>query len=480
WNSKGRSLPLHLNLYKFLKYIILKNHIPHHFELPSTRNLADQLRVSRSTVIKVYETLKMDRLIQSKSGSCYYINYDRSDRPLISSRPKPNIYPRISGIARSFHENRELINTVDDKAIAFRPGLPPLDVFPITSWRKQANKYWQYIKAAELTYHSESGVEKLREILADYLNINRGIRCEPAQIMVVAGSLQSLYAIGTLLVDTNNEVILENPTFPNVHSIFKGLRAKVEYAPVDKNGIDLRTLDSSSFKNLKAIHLTPSCHYPLGVQLSNERREEVLDFARERKCYVIENDYEFEINRNRSSYQTVFGMDQDDRTFYLSTFNRVLHPSIRLAFMVTPLHLVDKVKVLLRHSHLFVSPSTQFMLGSFIDANLLQKHLAKVYKAISTRKSIFSSEMSSLKNSHITAESFDCSSLHYTVKLPDSVQDKDVVKKLKNTGIIAHQLSKCYLSDSKLQGLILGHSSMRPQFMKGPLEKLAGILRAYE
>ena len=148
--------------------------------------------------------------------------------------------------------------------------------------------------------------------------------------------------------------------------------------------------------------------------------------------------------------------------------------------MITPLHLVDKVKVLLRHSHLFVSPSTQFMLGSFIDSNLLQKHMANVLEATGERKSIFASEIDMLSKSFITQNSLESSSLHYTLELPDGVSDKEVVNSLKNIGIIAHQLSKCYLTESKSQGLILGHSSIRPQFMEAPLMKLVKILNAYE
>jgi GntR family transcriptional regulator/MocR family aminotransferase len=147
------SIPLYKKIYTAFRQAILNGELPNGSELPPTRKLSERLELSRSTIVKVYELLRLEGLLAAKVGSGHVVSYSIPNETLIFE-DDADANPRLSKLGKSFTENTNLVNSIDDKFIAFRPGIPPLDIFPINKWRKQANKYWQYIKSSELSYYS--------------------------------------------------------------------------------------------------------------------------------------------------------------------------------------------------------------------------------------------------------------------------------------------------------------------------------------
>ena len=474
-NSQQRGMPLYQHIYSFLKTAILAHELPNQSELPATRKLAESLVISRSTAVKVYELLRLEGLLFSKTGAGHFVHYQLLNE-LKKEAPKASNLPEISETGRSFYSNVKLVNSIDDKNVAFRPGIPPLDIFPISQWKKHSNKYWQFTKASELSYYSETGVEALKKSIASYLLLTSNVKCDYRQIVIVSGSLQSLFLIGSLLINPGDGVYMENPTFPNVHSVYKGLRGDVVGVDLDQDGINLGTVVNDKRTHMKLMHVTPSCQYPMGMPMSLKRKQEVISFAKKKGLYIIENDYEHEINNFKSHTTPLFTLDNDQRTFYLGTFNRSLHPSIRIGFMVVPMQLIDPMRALIRHSHLFVSPSIQFMLNSFIDTKILHKHLAKVQEVAQERYALFSEILKNKAQNVLTEVKSEVPSLHITALLNKGASDSLVVEALSKKGIITHSLSKCYVSGPKHQGLIMGHSCIRSQFITPKLEKLIDVI----
>ena len=172
----------------------------------------------------------------SKQGAGYAI-LDILKKNEIRKVPiSPDKYADLSSEGKSFLANINLINPTDDKSIAFRPGLPPLDIFPVNLWKNLSNLYWRNIKTSTLSYYPSSGIESLKKSLASYLNISRNLKCNYHQIIIVSGSLQSLFLIGKVLINVGDTVYMENPTFPNVHTIFRSLNAKIEALDLDEQG----------------------------------------------------------------------------------------------------------------------------------------------------------------------------------------------------------------------------------------------------
>ena len=478
-----KQLNKYILLYRAIKQCILKIELPDDWLLPSTRILSKELGLSRTTVLKAYELLLLEKLIISKTGSGNRINYENSTnggKDIVKQKLiDTNLYPKISRKGHSYLDNISLINRLPNKNLAFRPGLPPLDAFPVNQWKKLLNTYWRHIKSSGLSYSQSTGLKELKKSISNYLNISRNVKCKSEQIVIVSGSLQSLYLIATTLIDRGDAVVLENPLFPNVHSVFKSSEANLIPIELDEEGISVKAMNAIPLdKKPKIVHVTPSNHYPSGVKMSLKRRQEVLQWASENKALIIENDYENEIANSTSSIPTIYSLDTEDRTIYMGTFNRLLHPSIRLGYMVVPKYLINAVEALQEHSHRFVSPSIQIVMNQFIEKNYLFQHIKNCIKVAKERHDLFISEFEAVsKTMYIQKKTFSSFHLLAYFKLPVSVEyEKEIIRKLNEHDITTFSLSKCYIGTPKKQGLIIGYSSVRPTIMKRKIRKMGDFI----
>jgi GntR family transcriptional regulator/MocR family aminotransferase len=474
--SKGNKLALYQQIHRLIKDAILNNDIPEGSFLPSTRQLAMTLNVSRSTIIKAYELLLIENFIESTTGSGHKVKSIFFEKtPSLLNDFSQFSYPDLSETGKSFQKNVSLINSTDDKDIAFRPGLPPLDIFPVNQWKNLSNLYWRHIKSSALTYSGSSGTDQLKKTLANYLNFSRNIKCDPRQIIIVSGSLQSLYIIGNVLLNPGDYMTFENPTFPNVISIFKGFRSNIQTVSVDQEGLKVSELTQPGHIQSKLIHTVPSCHYPTGVRMSLNRRLELLKWANEHKTIIMENDYEHEVNNYKDFIPSLFSLDTEQRTIFLGTFNRLLHPSIRVGYMVVPYYLLDAVEALLNHSHRFVPSSIQVVLSQFIEKNYLYNHVKNVIEIAEERKKLFCDTFEESFGEALLIRESPIRSLHVLAEVNPNLKDKDLVKHFAKHNIVAHAYSKCFVTENPSQGLILGYTPVRSPIIKqkiGQMEKL--------
>jgi GntR family transcriptional regulator/MocR family aminotransferase len=485
-----KSLKIQEQLEQKTKYIVLYNAIkkciqnmelPHNWVLPATRVLAEELRISRTTIVKSYELLQLEKLIISKIGSGFIVNYDITNNKENSKESTAivdvELYPEISSIGKSFVNNFTLINRTTGSSVAFRPGLPPLDIFPINRWKNLLNTYWRHVKSSKLSYQRSTGIDPLKKSICDYLNVSRNIKCDYNQIMVVSGSLQSLYLIGSTMIDKGDNVILEDPAFPNVHSLFKSIQANLLPVSLDKNGISIEKMNELNHLKPKLVHVTPSNHYPLGTKMSLGRRKELLNWASTNKALIIENDYENEVGNHLNNIPSIYSLDTEDRTIYMGTFNRLLHPSIRLGYMIVPKYLIQAVEALQEHSHRFVAPSAQAVMSQFIERNYLYQHLKDTIEVSEERHKLFLKEFQKSKNMIIKNQEFY--SLNVVAEFNHSIsidKEKQIIQKLKEANITAHSLSECFISNNKQQGLILGYCSVRNNLLERKVKKLVDII----
>ncbi len=478
--SKKNTQVLYQRIYTLIKDSIQDNDIPEASILPSTRALSNELKVSRSSIIKAYELLTMEGYLEALVGSGHKVKGIVPDLVLTSPESHSEfMYPDLSDTGKSFQKNITLINTTDDAGIAFRPGLPPLDIFPVNQWKNLSNLYWRNIKASALTYSASSGTEQLKKTLASYLNFSRNIKCDPRQIIIVSGSLQSLFLIGNVVLNPGDYMSMENPTFPNVLSIFKGLRAEIQAVGIDEQGIRVGDMTEPGHINSKLVHTTPSSHYPTGIRMSLTRRLELLEWANKHKSILIENDYEHEVNNYRDFVPSLFALDKEQRTIFLGTFNRLLHPSIRVGYMVVPYYLLDAVEALLKHSHRFVPSSIQVVLSQFIERNYLYNHIKKVIEIAEGRQKMFFDTFEECFGGSLTLIQSQTRSLHALTELGKCTKDTDLVSHFAKNNIITHAYSKCFVGETKMQGLILGYSPVRSSIIKQKIVQMEKLYRGF-
>ena len=464
---------LYFTLYATLKEAIGDIDIPENSILPPTRQLAEVLNISRSTVLKAYDLLTLEGYIESQVGSGHKVKF-QIEKPIAIHLTKSKKYPELSRLGKSFLKNEKLINSTDDKSVAFRPGLPPLDIFPVNQWKNLTNLYWRHIKYSALTYSAASGNEQLKENIANYLNLSRGLKCDSRQIVIVSGSLQSIYLAGSVLLNPKEEVIMENPTFPNVLSIFKSLDAKIYGVPLDNEGLKVSEIRA---KAPKLIHVTPSGHYPTGIEMSLRRKLELLAFANSTNSYIIENDFEHEISNYKNPSPSLFNLDQQGRTIFMGTFNRLLHPSIRLGYMVVPFPLLHPIEALMKHSHRFVPPSIQIVLNQFIEKKYLYAHIKNVNSIADQRKKLFIELFESHFSESFTLVNKTVRSLHLLAEFKEGKVNENLLLEFIKNNILVHSFGKCFLGKEKKEGLIFGYSSVSEMKMK---KKITQMLEIYD
>jgi GntR family transcriptional regulator/MocR family aminotransferase len=477
YKSKKTDVKKYSLLYQVIKTSIIDLRLPNSWILPSTRVLANQLKLSRTTVIKAYELLQLEKLIVAKLGSGYKITYNSHEESSTKTEMDSNKYPELSERGKLFKDNYSLLNRNTEEYVAFRPGLPPLDVFPVNQWKNLLNNYWRHIKSSSLSYTQASGDFALKESIKNFLYISRNIRCKPEQIIVSSGSLQSLYMISNAILNEADQVVLENPSFPNVHSIFKSLNTRLLPTPLDEEGLDIYSLKENIKSEPKIIHVTPTNHYPLSVRMTLNRRQQLLDYASQKGAIIIENDYEHEVANHKEKLPTLFSLDSENRTVYMGTFNRLLHPSIRLGFMVVPEYLIEVVNAIQEHSHRFVAPSMQVVMNQFIDKSYLYKHLNNINKVAEKRHRLFVKAFAKINSMTIHQEEF-CS-LHLVAKFKstdDHKSEKELVKELRDIKITAFPLSKCYITKTSQKGLIFGYAAVNDNLLNKKINQLKKII----
>jgi len=473
---------LYDRIFNLIRSAIQNEDIPSGTPLPSTRLLAKELNVSRSTVVQVFDLLKIGRLIESKAGSGYKVSksFTKLDRREPLPADRGHLYPDLSNSGKAFLSAIPSLENARDEETAFRPGLPPLDIFPVNQWKILNNLYWRHVKDAELSYVASSGSNLLRASMANYLNFTRKIKCDPKQIIIVSGSLQSIYAIGNILLNPGETIAHENPTFPNIISIFQGLQARVHTVPIDDEGMEVSKLSQPGVPPAKIIHTVPSCHYPTGVRMSINRRLELIQWASDHNSIIIENDYEHEVNNYRDFMPSIYSLDREERTFFLGTFNRLLHPSIRIGYMVVPHHYLDAMESLLRHLHRFVPNSKQMVLSQFIEKNYIYKHIQHLIEIAEERKEYFCNAFNSSFNGAVEISDCGTRSLHVLAELPDHLPDQKLIQQLRDNQIAVHAYSKTFVGFPAKQGLILGYTPVKRTEMKQKIKKMYKIYSTFK
>lgn len=436
--------------------------------LPPSRKLSASIGLSRSTVTKAYEHLIFLGKAQSRQGSkvsVAAIPFHRTQPSLNVGKTTPL---RLSELGRAFMAQSPEVRSIGSNMHPLQPGVPPLDLFPVNQWRTITNDYWRNVRLSGLTYSSTAGQQILKHTLSLLLFSERGIRCDADQIVVVSGSVQSLFLVGSLLLNPGDKVALENPTFPNVHRIFSGLRAIKT---------DLNARVEEPLTSVRLAHVALSEGYPLGSAMNAEQRAKISDKLAEEGGYLIENDYEHVAGSTAT--QSLLAHDSFKKNvIYLSTFNRVLHPSIRIGFMVLPHELVRPMHALMSQSHRFVSTSAQTVLNEFILAGHWQQHAKTIRKAITARKEALQEAVQHYFPKSWELYTSDLAQHACLIPPQGTILHDSIRQDCLRQGMNPHFIEDHYWSAPQATGLVLGAGSLHDSQLNHWVRQLSTLCSA--
>lgn len=445
--------------------------------LPSSRGLAHELGVSRTTVTAAYEQLQAEGFIEVKQGMRPKVIRMRtpSHERTLSKSVSPS---RLSSYGRRLTEFAPSSAVLEGDVVAdFRHGDLSGEDFPAIAWRRAMMEVMRN-KPDRLSYADPRGSRRLRTALQGYLWRARTIRCSLDQIIVVNGSQQGLDLCARLLLDTGDGFVIENPCYDMARQVFQYTGAKPEPIDVDGQGMKTELLKGIA---AKLAYVTPSHQFPLGGVMSLARRKELLEWASSSEAYIVEDDYDSEFRYDISPVPPLYGLEENDSVIYCGTVSKTLSPALRLGYLVVPpaLSTVFASAKMLTDRH---SPAPQQeALALLIENGGYEAHVRRIRRLNRERRETLLNALVRKFGSTIDIEGADAG-LHLVVWLKQiSLSDEaSLIEMASKEGVRLYSIRSLYsemaTANSKTNvGLVLGYSSMEPRQIERGVHILANI-----
>ncbi len=387
--------PLYQALYSHIRAAILSGELMGGVKLPSTRALADELNVSRNTVLNAYRQLLAEGYLEGREGSGTFVAHILPDLLLTAPRPATPkiIHPARVGSPQPLFSERaraQMAATQPPSGGKFhRPFLaeaPALDVFPYQLWSRLVVRQARRMPESHFMYQDSAGYRPLREAIVAHVTVSRQVHCAPEQVMIVPGSQGALDLAARMLLNAGDRVWIEDPGYSGARGAFLGAGAHLIPVPVDHEGLTV-DIGIARAPEARLVYLTPSHQFPLGVTMSIPRRLALLDWAKRANVYLLEDDYDSEFRFGTRPLATLQGLDDADRVIYIGTFSKVLFPSIRIGYMILPPPLVDAFLKVRRLIDIHSPMLEQAVLTDFMVEGHFTRHLRRMRMLYAERRS---------------------------------------------------------------------------------------------
>jgi GntR family transcriptional regulator/MocR family aminotransferase len=472
--------PLYRQLYERLRQAILRGNLAPGSKVPSTRALADELRIARNTVVTAYEQLFAEGYLEGKLGSGTYVSQSLPEQRLQAAVPRQLLArplvssPVLSRRGAALAEIPSPVSREQEKVVAFRHGLPAVDAFPFELWARLTARLWRRRPRHLLSYGDSAGYRKLREAIAAYLATSRGVRCEPEQIIVVSGSQQALDLATRALLDPGDAAWIEDPGYLGARAALLAAGARLIPLPVDQEGMQVPPVDAHS-KSVRMAYVTPAHQYPLGVTMSMARRLALLDWAKRANAWILEDDYDSEYRYQGRPLAALQGIDAQGRVIYVGTFSKVLFPSLRLGYLVVPPALVDAFarSRFLCDGH--SSVVSQAVLAEFIQEGHFARHVRRMRLLYAERQEVLVSAAARELAGLLEVRPCDAG-MHLIGWLPKKADDQKIAQRVRSHGLATTPLSMLLVDAARLPGLLLGYTAITSRSIKEEVRKLASVL----
>ena len=377
---RGRT-HLSAEVYRQLRAAVLDGRLRPGDSLPPTRELAHRLAVSRNTVTNAYQRLIAEGFLTGRVGAGTFVTTEGTMPPQPRRAPGGALRPRAVWDAL-VPWNRDMFVEAD---YDFRVGLPDPRLFPWDAWRRLVARQLRPARVRAGAYVDPAGHPRLREAIARHVGVSRSVRAAAEDVVVTSGAQQALDLVGRLLIEPCGPgtcVAVEDPGYPPVRLLFQSLGARMAPIPVDGEGIVVEALPSDA----RLVYVTPSHQFPLGMPMSLARRMALLSWAERHGAAVIEDDYDSEFRFDGRPLEPLQSLDRSGRVIYVGSFSKVLLPSLRLGFLVTPASLAPALREAKALADWHGPPEAQVALAQLIEEGLLARHIRRMRETYRERR----------------------------------------------------------------------------------------------
>jgi GntR family transcriptional regulator/MocR family aminotransferase len=467
--------PLSRQIYKQVRAAVLSGILGPDTKLPATRAMAAKLRVARASVVAAYEQLLAEGYVEGRPGSGTFVSTDfvdhggalrlRSTRRVVKSRPLP-------GPAQAFADFER--PTVQTEGLPFNTGRTLIDARTSEIWRMLTRRAARSLESCDLGYTDPCGLIELRRTICDYLRVARSVRCDPEQIVITTGAQHAIDIVIRVILTPGDEVWVEDPGYPLTHALLLLAKARPQPIPVDAQGIVVN-LGLRTAPTARAVFVTPSHQFPMGVVLSMARRLELLAWARASGAFIIEDDYTSEFRYSGPPLASLQGLDDEARVIYVGTLNKALFPGLRIGYAVVPYALLPaftNARYLMDRQ-----PPTlyQKVVAAFIEQGHFAAHVRRTRQMYREQRDVLAATLMRHAADHLEVTVPD-QGMHLVAYLNGGVSDTEIESAARRAGIIVRATSRFYRSASARPGLMLGFSGFPPHLIVPATEKLTALI----
>lgn len=470
--------PLYRQLYFGLREAILDGRLKPGMRLPATRTLAQDLSLSRNTVVTAFDQLLAEGYIEGRTGAGTYVSHVLPEELLSARRVEANrtdakSAPSLSKRGRKLATIRRASNRRGPSG-AFSIRVPELEQFPFDDWARLLARRWRRPPRQFLIDGDPTGYRPLREAIANYLGAVRALHCSADQVIIVSGSQQALDIATRALIDTGDSVWVEEPGFAGTIGSLIAAGANLVPVPIDEEGIDIRFGQSVS-PAARLACVTPSHQFPLGVVMTLRRRLELLDWARSADAFILEDDYDSEYRYSGRPLTPLQGLDTDGRVIYLGSMSKVMFPGLRLGYMVVPEGMVEAFRAIRALVDFHPSSVPQAALADFIAEGYLAAHIRRMRTLYAERQETLLSAAARELDGALKMHA-DEAGMHLVGYLPDDADDKQAADFALAEGVVAAPLSSYYYGPAQRKGMVLGYAGLSKQEInKGAIDLARGL-----
>lgn len=360
-------------IYRQLRDAILAGRLRAGERVPPTREVARRLDVSRNTVSLAYEWLVAEGFLAGRSGAGTFVERVGTERT--TRRAAVPIRHRAVWDAIKAPSGRGFATRFD-----FGVGKPDASLFPFDAWRRLLARQIRGSKLGS-DYGDPAGHPKLREAIARYVAVSRGVNAAAEDVIVTNGAQQAFDLIARVLIEPGMRVAVEEPGYPPPRLLFESCGAVVSPVRVDSSGLDPGSLPDQA----RLVYVTPSHQFPLGMPLTHARRVALLQWAEQRNALIIEDDYDSEFRFGGRPLETLQSIDRRGRVIYAGSFSKSLLPALRMGFLIASPSLRASLRAAAYVAGWYVQWPAQAALASFIDDGILAKHIRKMRRVYAER-----------------------------------------------------------------------------------------------
>jgi len=463
--------PKHRQIYAALREAILRGELRANEAIPSTRQLAQRIGVSRNTVLAAYELLIGEGFLESRGGAGTFVAPNAARAAPLA--PRPAIEPRpLSSTADALRvwQTSPAVHV----ARPFQPSAAAVDVFPIEAWSRIIARQARADSRRLMSESDPQGYLPLRNEIARHLRTFRSCRCNADQIIITTGGQMGYFLCSIVLIDPDEPVWVEEPGYPPARLAFRARTGRLIPVPVDDAGLDIDAGRALSPKP-RAIYVTPTHQWPLGGLMPIQRRLALLDYAASRQAWIVEDDYDGDLRYDGRSYAALYGLDEAQRVIHVGTFSKTIYPGVRLGYIVVPPDLLTSFVAARGAIDRFPAPLPQAVLAEFMERGLYAKHLHKTRAVYQERHELLRARIESKLAGALVVRPSHAGTFTVT-ELVNGLDDVSVVKALEDAGVNALPLSTAYIGSARKHGLVLGHAVASPEQIRRGVDEIERVV----